>query len=209
MSDVILQYLKESGVATIVNVPSSSLTKLQQLQNLRAEIGDCIRCKLCEGRTKLVFGDGNPEARLMFIGEAPGFDEDQQGVPFVGKAGQLLTKMIGAMGFKREDVYIANIIKCRPPGNRNPEPDEIASCKPFLKRQVEIIAPQVIVCLGTFAAQSLLGTDEKISRLRGNFRTYHDIPVMATYHPAFLLRNPEMKKSVWEDLQKVMQKLAQ
>ena len=183
---------------------------------LRAEIGDCTRCKLHSGRTHLVFGTGDPEAELMFVGEAPGEDEDRQGKPFVGKAGQLLTRIIEAMELKREDVYIANIIKCRPPGNRNPEPDEIASCSPFIQRQIEIMRPKVICALGTFAAQTLLGTGQKISQLRGRF---HDLPilfsdgspagikVMPTFHPAYLLRNPEEKKRVWEDMQMIMREL--
>lgn len=178
--------------------------KAQALADLRAEIGDCTHCALAKGRTTIVFGDGNPDAEIMFIGEAPGQDEDLQGLPFVGKAGQLLTKMIVAMGYTRADVYIANVNKCRPPNNRTPEPEEIAACKPFLKRQIEIIQPKVIVCLGGVAAQGLLNTDEKISRLRGAFRRYDGIPVMATYHPAYLLRSPEMKKPVWEDLKQVM-----
>lgn len=177
------------------------------LEKLREEIGDCTRCVLHKGRTNLVFGVGNPSAQLMFVGEGPGADEDRIGEPFVGRAGQLLTRMIEAMGFKRSDVYIANIVKCRPPGNRNPEPEEIATCLPFLKRQIEIIHPKVIVCLGKFAAQTLLQTEIPITRLRGNFHGYGDIKIMPTYHPAFLLRNPLMKKFVWEDLKKVMEVL--
>lgn len=176
-----------------------------ELENLRLnEIGDCTRCPLHKERIHLVFGVGNPKARLMFVGEGPGADEDAQGEPFVGRAGQLLTKMIGAMGLKRSDVFIANIIKCRPPGNRNPEPVEIATCIPFLKKQIEIIQPTVIVCLGKIAAQSLLQTEIPITKLRGQFQDYGEAKVMPTYHPAFLLRNPPMKKFVWEDLKKVM-----
>lgn len=179
-----------------------------ELENLRLnEIGDCTRCQLHKGRIHLVFGVGNPEARLMFVGEGPGADEDAQGEPFVGRAGQLLTKMIEAMGLKRSDVYICNIIKCRPPGNRNPEPVEIATCIPFLKKQIDIVKPAVIVCLGKIAAQSLLQTEIPITKLRGQFQDYGDIRVMPTYHPAFLLRNPPMKKFVWEDLKKVMELL--
>ncbi len=186
------------------------------LAALRAEIGDCTRCKLHSGRTHLVFGTGDSEAELMFVGEAPGEDEDRQGQPFVGKAGQLLTRIIEAMGLHREKVYIANIIKCRPPRNRNPEPDEIASCSPFIQRQIEILRPKVICALGTFAAQTLLGTGQKISQLRGRF---HDLPilfsdgspagvkVMPTFHPAYLLRNPQDKKRVWEDMQMIMREL--
>ena len=177
------------------------------LDALRREIGDCTRCRLCEGRTNLVFGVGDPNARLMFVGEGPGADEDRQGIPFVGRAGQLLTKIIEAMNLRREDVYIANIVKCRPPQNRAPLPDESATCIPFLIRQAEIIAPGAIVCLGSVATQNLLGTEEKITKLRGHFTTWRGIPVMPTYHPAFLLRNPNMKKPVWEDMQQVMKLL--
>ena len=200
--------LDESAPSPASPPVAATASTADALAQLRREIGDCTRCKLAGGRTQLVFGTGNPQARLMFIGEAPGYDEDIQGLPFVGKAGQLLTRMIEAMRYRRDDVYIANILKCRPPNNRNPEPDEIATCKPFLKRQIEIVAPHVIVCLGSFAAQSLLNTEEKISRLRGTFRDYCGTPVMATYHPAFLLRNPEMKKVVWGDLQTVMGRLS-
>lgn len=181
--------------------------KAQALQALRDEMGDCKRCKLHKGRTNLVFGVGNPDADLMFVGEGPGRDEDMQGEPFVGRAGQLLTKIIEAMGLGREDVYIANIVKSRPPNNRNPEPDEVAACKPFLVRQADIIKPKVIVCLGSVAAQTLLDTEEKITRLRGRFTEWQGMPVMPTYHPAFLLRNPNMKKPVWEDMQQVMKLL--
>lgn len=174
------------------------------LQAIRTEIGDCTRCRLNQGRTHIVFGVGNPSADLMFIGEGPGADEDLQGEPFVGRAGQLLTKMIEAMGLKRSDVYIANIVKCRPPGNRNPEPDEIATCIPFLKKQIEAINPRVIVCLGKFAAQTLLQTEIPITKLRGDFFDYGKNKIMPTYHPAFLLRNPNMKRAVWEDLKKVI-----
>jgi len=185
----------------------SAKDKAKALDELRAEIGDCTRCRLCKGRQNIVFGVGNADADLMFIGEGPGRDEDIQGEPFVGRAGQLLTKIIEAMGLKRPDVYIANIVKCRPPNNRNPEPDEAATCKPFLIRQAEIIEPKVIVCLGSVAAQNLLATDAKITRLRGHFTQWQGIPVMPTYHPAFLLRNPNMKRPVWEDMQKVMEHL--
>lgn len=181
--------------------------KAKALEDIRKEIGDCKRCKLCKGRTRLVFGVGNPDADLMFIGEGPGRDEDIQGIPFVGRAGQLLTKIIEAMKLRREDVYICNIVKCRPPNNRNPEPDEVATCIPFLIKQVEIIKPKVIVCLGSVAFQNLLGTEEKITRSRGKFTEWHGIPAMPTYHPAFLLRNPDMKRPVWEDMQKVMARL--
>ncbi len=182
-------------------------SKEEQLKELREEMGDCTRCKLGKSRTHLVFGVGSPEARLMFIGEAPGRDEDLKGEPFVGRAGQLLTKIIEAMGYKRSDVYITNILKSRPPENRNPEPDEIEVCFPFLERQIEIIKPTIIICLGKFAAQTMLNTDAPISSLRGQMGEYKGIPVMPTYHPAYLLRNPDAKKQVWEDVQKVMKLL--
>ncbi len=177
------------------------------LEAVRAEMGDCTRCRLHTGRTNIVFGVGNPQADLMFIGEAPGRDEDLKGEPFVGRAGQLLTKIIGAMGYQRSDVYIANINKCRPPNNRAPARDEADSCLPFLHGQVAAIRPKVIVCLGSVAVQNLLNTEEKISRLRGRWQEFDGIPVMPTYHPAFLLRNPNMKKPVWEDMQEVMRRL--
>jgi DNA polymerase len=170
---------------------------------VRDDLGDCKRCKLAPLRTNLVFGVGNPNAHLVFVGEAPGADEDAQGEPFVGKAGQLLTKMIEAMGYRREDVYICNILKCRPPGNRNPEPDEIEKCEPFLKAQLATIRPRVIVALGKFAAQCLLRDDTPISRLRGTFRSYEGIQLMPTFHPAYLLRDPTKKKEAWEDLKAV------
>jgi len=181
----------------------------ETLTEIRADLGDCRRCKLCDGRTTIVFGSGSPAAKVLFVGEAPGRDEDLQGEPFVGEAGQLLTKMIAAMGFKREEVYICNVLKCRPPGNRNPEPDEIECCSPFLLRQVQAIAPQVIVALGTFAAQTLLGSGVPISRLRGKFHDYHGIPLMPTFHPSYLLRSPEKKRDAWSDLQQVMKLLLQ
>jgi uracil-DNA glycosylase len=171
---------------------------------VRAELGDCKRCKLCQGRTNLVFGVGNPEAHLVFVGEGPGADEDAQGEPFVGKAGQLLNKMIEAMGYARQDVYICNVVKCRPPGNRNPEPDEIAACEPFLKKQLAAIRPRMIVTLGKFAAQCLLRDETPISRLRGQFRSYEGVQLMPTFHPAYLLRDPSKKKETWEDLKTVI-----
>lgn len=174
------------------------------LDELRLELGACSRCKLGETRTNLVFGVGNPHARLVFVGEAPGRDEDLQGEPFVGEAGQLLTKIIEAMQFKRNEVYICNVLKCRPPNNRNPQQDEIEQCQPFLLRQLKAIGPEVIVCLGTFAAQTLLETKEPISKMRGRFHDYHGIPLMPTFHPAYLLRNAGMKREVWSDMQQVM-----
>jgi DNA polymerase len=173
------------------------------LEAVREELGDCRRCKLHKTRTSIVFGSGNLRAKLVFVGEGPGRDEDLQGEPFVGQAGQLLTKIIQAIQLRREEVYITNIIKCRPPGNRNPEPDEIGSCEPFLVKQLEAIRPKLICALGTFAAQTLLKTEEKISSLRGEFHQYQGIPLMPTYHPAFLLRNPNSKRDVWEDMKKL------
>jgi len=178
------------------------------LEELRAAIGDCRLCKLCSGRTNLVFGVGNPRARLMFVGEGPGRDEDRQGEPFVGRAGQLLTDIITkGMGLKREDVYIANVVKCRPPDNRNPEPDEVATCEPFLKKQIDLIRPEIIVGLGKFAVQTLLQSKVPISKLRGNWHRYLGIKLMPTFHPAYLLRNPADKKLVWEDIKKVIKEL--
>lgn len=180
----------------------------KSLEALRAAIGDCRRCKLWSGRTHLVFGVGNPRAKVMFVGEGPGRDEDLQGEPFVGRAGQLLTDIITkGMGLRREDVYIANVIKCRPPENRNPEPDEVESCEPFLKKQVDLIRPKIIVALGKFAVQSLLKSKVPITRLRGVWQDYHGIKFMPTFHPAYLLRNPGDKKLVWEDIKKVIQEL--
>ena len=184
-----------------------TVTRLPVLEAVRTELGECTRCKLHKTRTNIVFGVGSPEARLMFVGEAPGEDEDLQGYPFVGKAGQLLTKMIEAMGLGREDVYICNTVKCRPPNNRNPEPDELLACEPFLKGQLGAVKPEVIVTLGKFAAQALLREQTPITRLRGQWREYEGIPVMPTFHPAYLLRSPAEKGKVWEDLKQVMKRL--
>jgi DNA polymerase len=177
---------------------------------IKTDIGpDCSRCKLHTlGRKQIVFGVGNPNADLMFVGEAPGADEDIQGEPFVGRAGQLLTKIIEAINLRREDVYIANVIKCRPPQNRNPEPDEVERCEPFLFRQIDAIKPKVIVALGKFAAQCLLKTTEPITRIRGREYRYRDAILMPTYHPAYLLRNPSSKRDVWEDMKRVRELLA-
>jgi len=178
------------------------------LAALRDEIGDCTRCKLHGlGRSQVVFGVGNPEADLMFVGEAPGHDEDLQGIPFVGRAGQLLTKIIEAIGLTRDQVYIANVIKCRPPENRNPEPDEVATCQPFLFRQIESIAPRVIVALGSFAAKTLLSTEAPISRLRGRVYDLKGAKLVCTFHPAYLLRSPDRKRDTWEDMKKAKQLL--
>ncbi len=183
----------------------------ETLDIIRVDLGpDCSRCKLHTlGRKQVVFGVGNPNADLMFVGEAPGADEDIQGEPFVGRAGQLLTKIIEAIELKREDVYIANVIKCRPPGNRNPEPDEVEQCEPFLFRQIDVIKPKVIVALGKFAAQCLLKTDAPITRIRGREFAYRDAVLIPTYHPAYLLRNPSAKRDVWEDMKKVRAILTQ
>jgi uracil-DNA glycosylase family 4 len=179
----------------------------EALMAVRTEIGECTRCKLhAQGRTQIVFGVGNPEADLMFVGEAPGADEDAKGIPFVGRAGQLLTKIIEAIGLSRDAVYIANVIKCRPPGNRNPEPDEVATCEPFLFRQIDVIKPKVIVALGKFGAQTLLRTLDPISRLRGRVYDYRGAKLVPTFHPAYLLRNPSSKREVWEDM-KLVRKL--
>jgi uracil-DNA glycosylase family 4 len=178
---------------------------VEALATIREDIGDCTRCKLhTQGRKQIVFGVGNPQADLMFVGEAPGADEDAQGVPFVGRAGQLLTKMIEAMGLSRDEVYIANVLKCRPPGNRNPEPDEIATCEPFLFRQLASIEPKVVIALGAFAARTLLKTDTPISRLRGRVFDYRGAKLIPTFHPSFLLRSPGYKREAWEDLKKAL-----
>jgi uracil-DNA glycosylase len=187
---------------------SSATYKAKTVEELREAIGDCRRCKLWSGRTHLVFGVGNPNAKLMFIGEGPGRDEDLQGEPFVGRAGQLLTDIITkGMGLRREDVYIANVVKCRPPENRNPEPDEVASCEPFLKKQIDLVRPEIIIALGKFAVQTLLQSKVPITKLRGNWHSYHGIKLMPTFHPAYLLRNPGDKKLVWEDIKKVIKEM--
>jgi uracil-DNA glycosylase len=182
----------------------------EALAAIRADIGaDCSRCKLHGlGRRQIVFGVGNPNADLMFVGEAPGADEDIQGIPFVGRAGQLLTKIIEAINLRREDVYIANVIKCRPPENRNPEPDEVETCEPFLFRQIDVIKPKVIVALGTFATRALLRTQDPISRLRGRVYDFRGAKLIPTFHPAFLLRSPDRKRDVWDDMKKVRTLLA-
>jgi uracil-DNA glycosylase len=179
----------------------------ETLEEIRAELEDCRRCPLCQGRKTVVFGVGNPRARVVFVGEAPGREEDEKGEPFVGEAGRLLDRILFAMGLTREEVYICNVEKCRPPGNRDPSPEEIAACEPFLKRQLAVIRPQLIVTLGRFAAQTLLREATPIGRLRGCWREYQGIPLMPTYHPAFLLRNPSGKREVWEDMKQVMARL--
>jgi len=189
---------------------TDSAQKFFAMGNLAAIAGETEKCELCDlskTRNKVVFGAGDPNARLMFIGEAPGADEDRQGTPFVGRAGKLLTNMITAMGLDRDSVYIANILKCRPPANRNPEPDEIKACEPYLKRQVESIGPEIICALGAISAKTLLDTQTPISKLRGKFHTYKGIALAATYHPAYLLRNPGAKTEAWKDLQMIMERL--
>jgi len=211
-----LQYMKGLGYAG-VTLSENSLrildewyaeTMAETLDMIQKDLGTCQRCKLHVGRRHIVFGTGNPRAKLVLVGEAPGYEEDVQGQPFVGQAGQLLTRILRAIRLTREEVYICNIIKCRPPGNRNPEPDEIAACIPFLRRQLRAMRPGLICALGTFAAQTLLGTKTPISRLRGNFYTYEGINLLPTYHPAFLLRNPSKKADVWEDVQKLQEAYA-
>ena len=196
--------LLDNGPRT-TDLGQRTTARVLTLTEIREEIGDCTRCKLhAQGRKQIVFGVGNPNADLMFVGEAPGADEDVQGVPFVGRAGQLLTKMIEAMGFKRDEVYIANVIKCRPPQNRNPDPDEVATCEPFLFKQIDTIQPKVIVALGSFAAKALLKTQDPISRLRGRVYAYHGAKLIPTFHPSFLLRSPNQKKYAWEDLKRAL-----
>jgi uracil-DNA glycosylase len=192
-------------VSDALVVSGFSRIRTDTLDLIKSDIGpNCTRCKLCSlGRSQIVFGVGNPKARLMFVGEAPGEEEDKRGEPFVGRAGQLLTKIIEAIGLTRDQVYIANVIKCRPPGNRNPEPDEVAECEPFLFRQIDVMQPRVIVPLGKFAAQSLLKTMDPITRLRGRQFDYRGAVLIPTFHPAYLLRNPSAKREVWEDMKKV------
>jgi DNA polymerase len=191
-----------AGEAAATAVEPVAFFATETLAAIKADIGDdCRRCKLHTlGRKQIVFGVGNPHADLMFVGEAPGADEDQQGIPFVGRAGQLLTKIIEAIGLTRDDVYIANVIKCRPPQNRNPEPDEVETCEPFLFRQIDVIKPKVIIALGKFGAQTLLRTDAPISRLRGQVHDFRGAKLIPTFHPAYLLRNPSSKREVWEDM---------
>lgn len=178
-----------------------------QLAALAAMVAGCTHCRLSEGRTKVVFGSGNPNAELMLIGEGPGAEEDRQGLPFVGAAGELLTKIIQAMDLRRDDIYIANVVKCRPPGNRDPQPDEVAACRGFLEKQIALVQPQVIVALGKVAAQTLLGNESPIGQMRGRWYRIHGIPAMVTYHPAALLRNPALKRPTWEDMQQVRDRL--
>jgi uracil-DNA glycosylase len=196
------------GSVSQLGPSGAGLESALDLPALREQIGDCRLCRLCQKRTHLVFGVGNPKARLVFVGEGPGRDEDLQGEPFVGRAGQLLTDIIQkGMKLRREEVYICNVVKCRPPDNRNPEPDEVEACRPFLERQIELVGPEIIVALGKFAAQTLLRTSTPIMRLRGAWGEYRGVPLMPTLHPAYLLRNPADKRLVWEDIQAVMARL--
>jgi DNA polymerase len=202
----VVEEAARTSVATFATTPDG--IDVETLEALRADLGDCQRCKLAGGRTNLVFGVGNPRSRLVFVGEGPGADEDAKGEPFVGRAGQLLTEIITkGMRLRREDTYICNVVKCRPPGNRNPEPDEVEACEPFLVRQLRAIGPEVIVALGKFAAQTLLRSKTPITQLRGRWFDYHGMMLMPTFHPAYLLRNPGEKRVVWEDIQKVMRVL--
>ena len=203
-----IEFERTAGVEDYcIPAPAPKAARTAELDTLKTEVLACKYCDLHKTRQKVVFGSGSPKAELMFIGEAPGQDEDIQGLPFVGRAGQLLTKIIEAMGLKREDVYIANILKCRPPNNRAPLPTEIVACQDNVKRQVTLINPKVICTLGKFASQTLLKTETTISSLRGNFYEYNGIKVMPTYHPAYLLRNPADKRLVWNDMKKVMKEL--
>ena len=210
-----LEFFRDIGVRSLELGPitpgttacPTQINRAAELQAVRDEMGDCQRCKLAPMRTHLVFGSGNPNAELLFVGEAPGYDEDQQGLPFVGRAGQLLTKIIESIDLKREDVYICNVLKCRPPENRNPEPDEVLACNPFLRRQLAAIRPKIVCCLGTFAAQTVIQTAAPISRLRGKFHDLDGMRVIATFHPAYLLRSPEKKRDVWEDMKQIRAEL--
>jgi uracil-DNA glycosylase family 4 len=196
------------SVLPIVNAASlfEAIDRVENdtLERIREDLGECTRCRLHKQRNKIVFGQGNPRAELVFVGEGPGHDEDMQGLAFVGRAGKLLTQMIEAMGLTRDEVYICNVVKCRPPENRKPEDDEVATCSPYLFRQLDVIGPKAIVCLGATALQALLKTKDSISRFRGTWIDYRNTKLMATYHPAYLLRNPAAKSEVWKDLQKVM-----
>jgi uracil-DNA glycosylase family 4 len=193
------------GVTVSGDVPvlMSREQKVEALAALQQEVSGCVKCKLHPTRTQTVFGVGNPDAQIVFVGEAPGRDEDLQGEPFVGAAGQLLTKILGAIGFTREDIYICNVLKCRPPQNRDPEKDEVAACEPYLQRQLDILQPQLICCLGRHAAHTLLGSTASLKSLRAQVQDYYGIPTVVTYHPAALLRNPQWKRPTWEDVQKL------
>ena len=211
-----LEYLSDLGVETLhrdaagvelAQQIDASKSLDETLDAIREDLGDCQRCGLGASRKELVYGVGNPNARLVLVGEAPGREEDQKGEPFVGEAGRLLDRILQAMGMQREDVYICNVLKCRPPDNRDPQPEEVATCEAFLIRQIAAIKPQVIIGLGRFAVHSLLKNKVPISRIRGEWQSYHGTPLMPTYHPAYLLRNPEGKRDVWEDMKEVMRRL--
>ena len=188
-------------------VTTAEVPAALRLQQLAERFHDCRQCRLHQGRKQVVFGTGDPQAALVFVGEAPGEEEDRQGEPFVGAAGQLLNRIIEAIGLRRNQVYLLNVVKCRPPGNRNPLPDELAACRPILEAELACLKPQVVCALGNFAAQALLQTEERISRLRGRFHTLGDIQVMPTYHPAYILRNPQSKRAVWDDMQHIQRAL--
>lgn len=207
MSDLGMKELQRGPVDKGMPNPGPDCPAGETLESIRAELGDCQRCGLAASRTQLVYGVGNTNARLVLVGEAPGREEDQKGEPFVGEAGRLLDRILQAMGMKREEVYICNVLKCRPPNNRDPLPEEVATCEAFLARQIAAIKPQVIIGLGRFAVHSLLKSNVPISRLRGEWQSYQGIPLMPTYHPAYLLRNPEGKRDVWEDMKEVMRRL--
>jgi DNA polymerase len=198
------EYLPVNEQALMASLRAGQAPQVMTLDAVREEIGDCRRCRLAENRTHIVFGEGSPDADLMFIGEGPGREEDLQARPFVGEAGRLLTSLIEKLGMKRDNVYIANVVKCRPPMNRDPAEDEIAACIPFLKKQIEVIGPKAIMTLGRISTHALTGVSIPISRMRGHFFSYGDIPVMPTYHPAYLLRNRKAKWDTWDDAQKVM-----
>lgn len=200
--------LLDEALLSLEAVRMSGLQFLvQDLESLRTEVTSCRRCPLCETRNRTVFGEGHPQANLVFVGEAPGAQEDRQGKPFVGPAGELLTKMIAAIGLSRDDVFIANVLKCRPPGNRDPQPEEIESCRPFLLEQLRLLNPRVVCTLGAFASRTVIGSDQSLSRLRGRVHKMSEWPVIATFHPAYLLRRPEDKYSAWEDLKAVAREL--
>lgn len=203
-----LEFLRDIGVThvdagEILPETPAVGARSAALESVREDLGDCRRCKLASSRHRIVFGSGSPDADLVFVGEAPGADEDRQGLPFVGRAGQLLTRIIESIGLERDTVYICNVLKCRPPGNRNPEPEEVDTCSPFLRRQLAVIQPRVVCCLGTFAAQTVLGMRVPISKLRGRFHEIDGVRYIATFHPAYLLRNPEKKRDVWEDMKQI------
>jgi DNA polymerase len=198
---------KSPGVPAASAKTPDSAERAAQLAALAATVASCTRCRLCEGRTKVVFASGNPDAELMLIGEGPGAEEDRQGLPFVGPAGELLTKIIQAIDMKRDEVYIANVVKCRPPGNRDPQPDEVSACRGYLERQIALVQPRVIVALGKVAAQTLLGNESAIGQMRGRWYQIQGVPAMVTYHPAALLRNSALKRPTWEDMQQVRDRL--